>query len=107
MPLAVSEAQQALHNQKQSWGGSTESWCSSVGALAEGADEPPRGPTSPPPPRQHHPPTRLCGFQDVDPQASTDPLSEGKSSAAAPMAEEETGYVTARKMRDPTQRGGS
>ncbi|KAJ8393249.1 hypothetical protein AAFF_G00063210 [Aldrovandia affinis] len=46
---------------------------------------------------QHHPLTRLCGFQDVDPQASTDSLSEGKSSAAAAMAEEEAGYVTARE----------
>jgi len=39
--------------------------------------EAPRTPTSPPPPRQRRSLPRLCGFQDVDPQASTDPLSKG------------------------------
>ncbi|KAJ8414394.1 hypothetical protein AAFF_G00052640 [Aldrovandia affinis] len=43
--------------------------------------------------RQRHPPPLLCGFQEVDPQASTDPLSEGESSAAVALTEEEAGIA--------------
>ncbi|KAJ8393728.1 hypothetical protein AAFF_G00057810 [Aldrovandia affinis] len=53
--------------------------------------------------RQRRPPPLLCGFQEVDPEASTDSLSEGESSEAAAVAEEEAGYVTAREddLGDP------
>jgi len=65
--------------------------------LAMGGQRKPRGTPSPPLPRQRRSEPRLCGFQDVDPQASTDPLSEEESNAAAAVAEEDIGPVTTRE----------
>jgi len=63
--------------------------------LARGGQRKPRGPPSPPLPRPRRSAPCLCGFPDVDPQGSTDPLSEEESSAAA--AEEEVGPVMTRE----------
>ena len=43
----------------------------------------------------------LCGFQEVDPDGSTDPLSDGAASAAAERAEEET-PIAAPEERPPS-----
>ena len=59
--------------------------------LATGTQRTPRGPPSPQRARPRPSPPPFCGFQEVDPQASTDPLAEEESSAD--RAEEEAGYV--------------
>ncbi|XP_056278905.1 uncharacterized protein LOC130199446 [Pseudoliparis swirei] len=59
--------------------------------LARGGPRKARGGPSAPPPRQRHSAPRLCAVQDVDPQGSTDPISEGESSTGEVVAEEEEG----------------
>ena len=70
-------------------------------SLTDGRRRAPRGLDGPRPPAGRSRKARLCGLQEADPQASTEPMSEGESDVADPGEEEAGPSATPAGVVDP------